>query len=70
MIQFTKWIILAIVFTLLIAYDLTHLNINQHFIIALYSVLNAMIMILVSIFLNWNIKSDEDLGIKPGIELF
>ena len=38
----------------------------------LLQLIDVLILIIIRLwkFINWNLKSDEDLGIKPGIELF
>ena len=70
MIQFTKWTIVIMVIYLI--------NLLQEYLIPAQSiglqitffVINTIIAAFIWAFLYWNIKSDEELGIKPGIELF
>lgn len=71
MIAFTKWVILALVFVLLMTFELNYiLPYTGFYIMLIIAVINGYMMMRLSEFLDWNIQSDEDLGIKPGIELF
>lgn len=72
MITLTRWIIAfminyLIVIILFEIFDPT--NLIGYILLQLIDIL-ILIIIRLWRFINWNIQSDEDLGIKPGIELF
>ena len=66
MIQFTRWTIILSINSLVVT--LLYILIPRGFLIN--TILNFIILVVIWRFVDWNIQSDKDLGIKPGIELF
>ena len=70
MIQFTRWTIILVI-SYLIVYALFEIYHPEDLIgYILIQIIDVLILVPIWVFVNWNIHSDEDLGIKPGIELF
>ena len=72
MIQFTKWTIAFMINYLIVTILFQIFNPETVIIYIVVLLIDVIILSIMRLwtFIHWNIKSDEELGIKPGIELF
>ena len=72
MITLTKWTIVFMINYLIFLILLEIFNPKTYIIYLIVQVIDIAILLIIRLwrFVDWNIQSDEDLGIKPGIELF
>lgn len=72
MITLTKWTIVFMINYLIFLILLEIFNPKTYIIYLIVQVIDIAILLIIRLwrFVDWNIQSDKDLGIKPGIELF
>lgn len=68
MTTFTKWTIVLMINFLIVSLLFSFIISSSPIIGILIILLDVIICIPLWTFVHWNIKSDEDLGIKPNIE--
>lgn len=72
MITLTRWIIAFMINYLIVIILIEIFDPTDLIGYILLQLIDVLILIIIRLwrFIYWNIKSDEDLGIKSGIELF